>query len=306
MDCFVKWKEQQPECDNSTSAESNAPAPNKDSVMEWIHWLSLHRRGHNRPVGEVMTKQYRLNTLLSRTVKNLGLDILEIAPAFSMATDDKSSQCGIIPALFRHWAETGKPNRASLVNSIAKCISNGVGLQMDSTTFFLGHQIVGDFESFLPGIAGEVTIDSVHFGHGGREGIDIMHITGGKSSLNENNVTSSKKRKDRFQMLHNQCIQYFLEDASDDELTAMGLAKVDPDDLESSKPKEAVWTRSIWKHLSGCDDMSTNTSISSDDTNTVTTLTSDDTMQPPNNNKKKEEELWQTQEIRVKEKEEHS
>ena len=249
MDCFLQWKKTR----NVREAESpsvNTPMPTKDSVMEWIRWLCVHRRGYDKHVGDVKTKQYKLNTLIARTVGTLGLDILQIAPAFNTTdTESKSPMHGAIPALFRQWAKTGEPNRCSLVTLIARCISNGVGLQMEDSAFFLGHQIVADFESYLPGIAGEVTLDSVHFGHGGKEGIDIIHFNDGALKKNK---TSPRQREKRPLKLHNEMVKHFLDSACKDELEAMGLVKMNYEDYtEEMMKNNSVWTHSVWGHLSG-------------------------------------------------------
>ena len=254
VDCFMEWKKAE-NVNDGGSPHINTPIADRDSAMEWIKWLCIHRRGHDKPVGEAKTKQHRLNTLIARTVGTLGLDILEIVPAFNTTdSDNKSPMHGAIPALFRQWAKSGEPKRSSLVTLIARCISNGVGLQMEDSAFFLGHQIVADFESYLPGIAGEVTLDSVHFGHGGREGIDIIHF--GDETFDKNK-TSPSQRKKRLQKLHNTMVKCFLKNACKEELDAMGLMKMNCDVHASEMEKEgSTWTHTIWKHLAGepCED----------------------------------------------------
>ena len=122
---------------------------------------------------------------------------------------------------------------------------------MEDSSFFLAHQIVADFESFLPGIAGDVTADSVHFGHGGREGTDTIHFTGADKDLNSNK-SSRINRKERMKKTHAISLDHYLNKANEDELKTMGLMKVlfshFQDDLDKN---EAVWTHNLWKKLSG-------------------------------------------------------
>ena len=251
MDCFVSWKETLDKRCHDSSGSNNTPVPTNESVMEWIHWLCIHHRGCDTTKVDVKTTQCSMNALLARSVRGLALDVLQIAPAFTEATGNvKSSNQGMIPAIFRTWAKSGDPKRSTLVNAIAKCISNAVGLQMEASSFFLAHQVVADFESFLPGIAGEVTADSVHFGHGGREGTDTIHFD--NTELNRNK-SSRTKRKARLEELHHISVDHYLNEASKDELETMGLMKIQHTDYNKElETHQAEWTHMLWKRLSGC------------------------------------------------------
>ena len=252
MDSFTQWKQKENTEGTGASKSTNVPIAKEKSVMEWIHWLCLHHHGYEKKPTKIRTKQYTLNPLLARTVRSLGINVLEIAPAFRTGNGNSdATKEGAIPSLLRSWGTFGEPNRCDLVNTIAKTVSKAVGLQMDNSTLFLAHQTVADIESFLPGIAGEVTPESVHFGHGGKEGCDIVLFKGSDSHLNKNR-TSRVMRKKRLVRTHECFADHFLTEASSDELKAMGLMKVNhKDHKEELEEKGATWTHNIWECLSG-------------------------------------------------------
>lgn len=229
MDLFAEWKESKSGTRHDTvlgSANTTVPLPNEESIAEFSHWLSAWCGGYQNKMTSVVSKQ-KLKTLPQSVIKTpatfanflFRAAVAFVQPNAGMNAESRSTQSGLVYRCLQNMQCDPETSRHKLVVAVAETAANAGNVNVSEKLFFLSHLVVANLESFLGHFAGEVTIDSVFLGYGGKEGLDLLNLP---SRWLNSGKTLKKKRKQRLNALHDLLVKYFTA-ARDGVRTAVGL-----------------------------------------------------------------------------------
>ena len=194
----------------------NCCMPRASSMKQFIRYLAFRCGGYNRSASGAKSKQHErsVHHSITSSVEKLAQFLMKLVPAFSMekVSDHASSQHGLVTAVVRKWLTMRKQerHRVELVEALSAALSNAGHLQGYIGCRFVAAQAVADYESYIPGFCGEVTLDSVPLGFGAKQGLDSLEFGAQCHNVNRQRP---KKRMSRFAHLHDQCVAKLKENS---------------------------------------------------------------------------------------------
>ena len=183
----------------------NCCLPRFPSIKQFIRYLAFKCGGYFQSVSPAQSKQHdrSVHRSVTASVAKFAQYLMNLAPAYNVdnGCGVPSSQNGVVAFVVKKWMTQNQKERkrSELVDSISKALSNAGHLQGFIGCRFLAGQVVADFESFAPGFAGEVTVDSVPLGYGAKQGLDALEFQGACHNVNRHRP---KNRLSRFCYLH--------------------------------------------------------------------------------------------------------